>query len=441
MSHQVNITIGQDPGALEQPNVISGFEGMSASQVEYIRGVVQDECMQVIRWAPAELMRIFQKDISIPLYNRNENEGFQASCLFKNAVTLHLNARKTMEGTFLTPIGYRSPELRGMIVNAEDIDSNIDLFRQSVGHECLHILSMSAVHVHLMAQWEAFVARIEKAHYPERKGLVIARPWDGNTLESTTGFSAPDFARIEYGKTAREAMYLSAYMDIDALTEQDVWGIWTALTLQTKATNLLPSLQSVNQTIASVAGDRGKEVLEKPTFRPMLPGLHYTKFPTKDGGARVYSFDAEWQEDYGTPAITGERKEIWLRCSGKKTGPHNQVFFDTNNQEITTLEERVIFEKVQDLSYEYVVQKLRRTPDSDALVSGLGNRMDIHVNGLSPIILEKTPSHATPTLQQETQPEATQDLAEIALQKSIQGILLTPQENSALQRKYGFRVE
>ena len=161
----INVHPGRNPNILRNPQAVSGLEQWSATAQDGLRECIRDECARIFELAPPEIQDAFGATVDLPVYvipGADDPVAMRFGDIAKLNVEIDAGRQQAV------PTGYTPPMLDGMLLQMKPGD-NLENMRKKFGHECLHLLTMFAMHPYQSAPWEATVIRLEKELYGPRQ--------------------------------------------------------------------------------------------------------------------------------------------------------------------------------------------------------------------------------------------------------------------------------
>ncbi|TSC58904.1 MAG: hypothetical protein Greene041619_282 [Candidatus Peregrinibacteria bacterium Greene0416_19] len=394
LKNEIHVFPGTDPNFLKQPIDPSGFTscGFSQTETEGILEFVRDQYVENLGKAPALLQETAAKEI--PVYcGKPENVEALVSFEPEEHVFKDDHFCNYTTGSSLPFKGTKLPTVRGLQFNPLK-NKSLDEYKDTIGHEALHVISKDTVSPCQHAIAEAWVARMGKHYFgPEKHGVIAEKLWDNDRFQSTVGFGLPDFAACEHSVISHSSLYLYSYNALDSVHTDQLWKIWELLTEKAHSSKFLPRVADVHTVIRQVAQEDGEKALQDPTFLPMKPGIHHCAFPTRrqDGSmgedARIYTFAVAPRNDFGSFTPRGTFMNTMYQCGDTNPVPMKIGLQDKNNM-IWALGDGVLA-PATDFNYSSIIQSLETRPETaNAMKQCMGTRISIHMKVLNPVLIE-----------------------------------------------------
>lgn len=176
------------------------------------------------------------------------------------------------------------PEFGGLLFNSarvkpEDLNDPNHRIHENIAHELGHITTFDAVCAAETIS-EAYANGIAGKFKPTQFSSIL----DPKSIRATTGLRLADLSKQKQCAGYTQALYLASPL---ALSNVPIEKIWKTVTLLTKdrTGNTLPGSSEIIATIRTVLGNDADEILQRPTFSPMVEGDHQLIFPERNRGA------------------------------------------------------------------------------------------------------------------------------------------------------------
>jgi hypothetical protein len=326
---RITVAPGREASIFNKTDRISGFEGISANEVDGMCSMVKEEMKMLLGKAPKAIADALGPRIHIPLYNSSlmRPEYAKASCLFEH---VGMATSKNSTKNNISFDGCRRPKFWGMGI-PDKPHENIDEWKSTVGHEILHLLTSYALNPQLKSVSEVFVRRLQTEYYGERDD--IAGKWKPHEFLYSTGLRPPDFATIDFTDALEGRLLMATFYDLNHIRAETLWSIIKILTQEYQRTEVMPRWQSMENAILAEAQELGAQALAKPSFQPMQPGRHFVALPNPvTSGSIIVSFEALRRGDWGLQQ-KGEKQwfqEKLFECRLVQPDPMEGKGFDRN---------------------------------------------------------------------------------------------------------------